>query len=282
MACGPSSRSRTSIPKTVVQPLKRPDRPPTVFVCVYRQFIPADQRLRECVVEAAAGDAQLAELNAQLNTGNSIYDWGDDPSFFSAQFLQGSPGRAGWGVCRPNVRRLVQIDDAVVFFCARRALAADPIDYLFAGYGTVGSRIDDRRIFWANPTLLPYRDHFNVLVRPAATGGMEQFERFPPGHEDWEHRAASPYLIFDPLRSHFNMTDPVSVAYAERGDMNETWRETVRAKLIEKILIKDFALERTLRVASTGSSHPHINLTKNLRAAGMTATQLLALLNPLV
>jgi len=282
VSCSPTSRARATKVKKNRTRREEPDRPPTVFVCVYRQFIPEKLKLRECVARAAARDPQIRALYDRLMDGNSVYDWGDDPSFFSAEYFQGAAENAAWGVCRPNVREKVKPNDTVVFFCARRARKLDPIQYLFVGYGTVSKMIEDRRSVWRQDELTVYRKHLNVLAKPDLSGQLVNAERFLPEHEDWPRRAASPYVIFDPERSRFNMTNPSLVAYAEPGANVETWFETDIAQEIWCALFVQLGIMRTLRVSAKGSSHPHINLTNNLANAGMTAAELVDSLHPLV
>ena len=52
-----------------------------------------------------AGDNKLLKRYLALyNAPGCFYDWGDDPSFFAASELLGSPNNATWGVCRRDVR----------------------------------------------------------------------------------------------------------------------------------------------------------------------------------
>jgi hypothetical protein len=282
VSCGSSKKSRKAKAKSKPQPHEEPNRPRRVYVCVYRQYIPERRSLRECVERAAEADPQLQGLYDRLMAGDSVYDWGDDPSFFSAEYIQGSAENAAWGVCRPNVRQKIRANDVVVFFCARRAQIADPIHYLFTGYGTAAKRVDDRRDLWRQPELEPFREHLNVLARPDAFGRLENVERFLPQHDNWKDRAKSPYILFDPKRSRFNMTNPTLVASAERGTKVETWYETPQAQEIRTALFEDLNVSRTLRTSAKGTSHPHINLTKKLADAGITVDQLVEKLFPLV
>jgi hypothetical protein len=282
VSCSPSAGIRKTKAKAKRKSHQEPDRPATVFVCVYRQFVPEKNQLRDCVAKAAEGDPQLQYLYDQLMTGQTVYDWGDDPSFFSAEYVQGAAESAAWGVCRPNVRRMVRRGDSVVFFCARRARKFDPIHYLFTGYGTVARTVKKRQDVWRKAELQPYQNHFNVLAKPGQLGRLKNAERFPPIHEDWAERVKSPYVIFDPELSRFDMEQPTMVAYAEPGSKVETWYKTPSAQAIWDTIFGGFELQRSLRVSAKGSSHPHINLTKNLASVGMTAAQLIEKLRPLV
>ena len=117
-----------------------------VYICVYRQVVPAIQRRIREVEDAAKHYKDISELVKRIRTGKSVYDWGDDPSFFSAEYHQGDAAFAGWGVCRPNVRKQLHRGSVVVFFCARRVNKGEATQYFFVGYGTVKHRIDDRRM----------------------------------------------------------------------------------------------------------------------------------------
>jgi hypothetical protein len=61
-----------------------PNRAPRVYVCVYRQVLPTRQRAWEVVDSAANHNPDLAEL-VRYRAMRSVYDWDDDPSFFSCQ-----------------------------------------------------------------------------------------------------------------------------------------------------------------------------------------------------
>src|SRR5690242_17635413 len=105
------------------------------FICVYRQRIPTDSQLRK-TQEAAKSDEHLAEFLRIYD--DSVFDWGDDPSFYSAQVRFGDVRKASWGVCRPNVRKLLKPEDLVVFFCGRASRDESKMwDYFYVGFGTV-------------------------------------------------------------------------------------------------------------------------------------------------
>jgi hypothetical protein len=254
---------------------------PRVYVCVYRQFIPENKRLLRMAAEAATNNPDLRSLLDRLHAGNTAYDWGDDPSFFSATYHQGQPTHAGWGVCRANVRRYLYPGDMVVYFCARRGNRKSATKYLFVGYGTVGQRIDDRRLIWTEPLLQSYRNHLNVLVRYEA-GQAIQHERFEPGHDDWEHRARSPYLIFDASASSFNLVDPLHVATALPGAKKETWhcKKSQKVRALHELLFKNLGVPRTLRTSFIGTAHPPINLTERLMRRSISIEQLRSSLHP--
>lgn len=260
------------------------DRSPRAYLCVYRQVIPSRETLLVDAMMSAAKHEDLSHLLPLYETG-SAYDWGDDPSFFSAEFTQGSASHAGWGICRPNVRARLDRGDLVVFFCARRAEEGAVTEYLFVGYGTIGKKIVDRQQIWTKPRLAPYRKHLNVLVRYDAAGVVERYERFEPGHPlDWDQRVKSPYLIFNPSLSQFNIADPLLVAVAAPGEKREKWLLDRRPKVrrLHNLFFKDLGLTRGLRTSVACFSHPPVNLGRLMATRGVNADQVRARLTEFV
>ncbi|WP_334188367.1 hypothetical protein [Noviherbaspirillum sp.] len=251
------------------------------YVCVYRNYTPKEKE----VVDTLAGgihDPHLASFINDYVTGSTYYDWGDDPSFYSARCFQGCAEHAGWGVCRPDVRKKLGANHVVIFFCARREKTGRDTRYFFIGAGTVKKVIQDRREIWTNPTYVSYRQHYNVLARFDQTGPV-QHETFYPFHENWRHRMASPYVLFDEHRSRFNLTNPIHVS-TSYNNATDVWhsKQSQRVAQIEKLLFKDFSLTRRLRTSPTGNAHRHINLTANLARLGRAPASLLDELVPLV
>jgi hypothetical protein len=69
----------------------------------------------------------VAAFLSKSARSNFPFDVGDDPSFFSAQHLDGP---VTWGVCRADVRHAISPGDWAVFFAARpRAEDSDTIEY---------------------------------------------------------------------------------------------------------------------------------------------------------
>src|SRR6266446_6512709 len=91
-----------------------------VYVCVYRHYFPTKAEVAATRL-IAAKDPKLARFIDEYTNGTSYFDWGDDPSFYSAIHMQGRPEYAGWGVCRPNVRQTLEAGSVVIFFCAKCA-----------------------------------------------------------------------------------------------------------------------------------------------------------------
>ena len=116
-----------------------------------------------------------------------------------------------WGVCRPNVRWQLQVNDFVAFFCAKQE---DPPqrgwNYFFVGVGTVGALIT-RNMLWADPRYRLYRNYYNVLAT-ITHDAPEHHETFHRYHDDWARRCEAPYVIFDPSSTRFNVTSRLRVA----------------------------------------------------------------------
>lgn len=242
------------------------NRIPAAYVCVYRHFQPSPKAIRDTLtIAVTAPDPLLSGFVHAYTEGTSYFDWGDDPSFFSAQHFHGSSAYAAWGVCRPNVRSKLKQGDVVIFFCARRRPQVKPTtDYFYIGVGTVGEVIPNRKEIWSKSKYKLYRSHYNVLAK-YSRHGLEQHEVFHPTHENWMHRLASPYIVFSPTESRFNLRNPLHVGTSLQGK-REIWhsRSDRRVARLEEILFKSLGIKRRLRTSPTGSAHPHINLTRKL------------------
>lgn len=279
-ACAPARRGA----RGTEPPLARSRAPgdgPRAYAFVYRQVIPSGSLLN-AARQAGEVHEDIRLLLRHYDSGVTAYDWGDDPSFFSADHHQGTSGAAAWGVCRPNIRRNLHPGDVMMFFCARRLEKFAPTEYLFTGYATVARRIEDRRDIYRRDELAPYRSHLNVLVEYNGNQRVRH-ERFEPGHPaDWEHRADSPYIVFDPTLTRLKLRRPRHVASALPGEKNETWHlGDPKVQALHELLFSELEVKRKLRTSSTGSSHPHINLTDSLRIVG-GVSGLRARLRPLI
>ncbi len=168
----------------------------------------------------------------EYRRADSYLDWGDDPSFFSAITQFGDPRRATWGVCRRDVRGSLVLGDAVAFICAKFLPDARRREYHYVGCGTVGNLINDRRLIWKDEGYTLMRDYLNILAQPDTRGRLRNIEVFPE-HKDWQRRAEQPYVLFDPDRTAFNLTNPHLVAMFEPSNgVSERWcTDTVSSEL---------------------------------------------------
>jgi hypothetical protein len=252
------------------------------YVCVYRHF-PQKVKDIDATRCTAAADVFIEEFLNSYPNEESYYDWGDDPSFYSAECTLGSVEHAAWGVCRPDVRKALAAGAIVVFFCAKPMLStSDTIKHHFIGVGTVREVIKDRRLIWSEDQYEAYRRHYNILARYEGAE-PEQFETFHPYHANWLHRIDSPYVLFEVSRSCFNLTSPLHVSTSQAGAV-DVWRsdECSRVGDIEQILFRDFGIQRRLRTLSKAYAYRHLNLTPCLKEAGKTSAKLYDELMPLV
>jgi hypothetical protein len=231
-----------------------------LYVCVYCRYVPTPIQWRK-TVELARSDKRLAQFLDEYWGSDSFYDWGDDPSFFSAREVLGDASRASWGVCRPEVRRSLGIGDAVAFFCGKLAVTGTlgayrrtgPCDYFYIGCGTVG-RLTDRSELFSAAELSPYRGFYNVLAKPTATGTLANAETFRPHHPDWRWRATTPIVLFDPAVSGFDLGTPHSVAHFEpEWGVPEVWHDDARSRRLEEVPFGD--VQRRLRTSVRGHQH---------------------------
>jgi len=236
------------------------------YACVYRHPDPP-RRDRLRTEQKAERNAMLRKYLNAYDREDCWYDWGDDPSFFVATEVLGSPNRATWGVCRRDVRASLAVGDFVVFFCGRQA-GRGHWEYYYVGVGTVGARLS-RELIWTDDRYLDYRGFFNILARPV-NGVLAQKETIHEFHDDWANRCTAPYVVFDPDRSRFNLTDPVHVAsYIRDRDSVEAWRTgDDRVVRIEKLVLPDPPRTRGLRSVNLQVAHPKMNLDSQARRAG--------------
>lgn len=229
------------------------------YICVYRNFAP-DEVHRRRTSEAAASDPNLRRFLTDYADG--FFDWGDDPSFFSAQTFIGDVCHATWGVCRPNVRQRLTVDDMVIFFCAKQDARRRHVwDYHYIGVGTVAQVVKHRKKIWTENQYKPYRRFYNVLAQLRGNV-LVRNESFHPGHQkDWKHRCQAPYVLFmsDRSKTNFNLTNPLHVATYNGDQIPERWNRQGRE--LERLLFIDRHLSRRLRTSHIGSAHPHIKLS---------------------
>lgn len=221
------------------------------YVCVYRHIIPA-RRYRLRTEQAADGNPLLRRYLDQYDNAGCFYDWGDDPSFFSATDLLDDAAHASWGVCRREVRSRVASGDYVVFICARQS-PSGVWRYYYVGVATVAEPLTRQQI-WTDESYSEYRDFLNILSRPGPDGALEQHEYVHKWHRDWERRSDAPYWLFDPGRSRFNLRSPVHIAsYNHPAGGIERWHSSdERVRDLRSRLLRGARASRGLapRIAS--------------------------------
>jgi hypothetical protein len=233
---------------------------------VYRHEQPRD-RDRQRTEQLAASVPLLRKYLDQYGAGYA--DWGDDPAFFSASEVLGSPEHATWGVCRGDVRAALEPDDFVVFFCASQT---GPVawDYHYIGVGTIGAALD-RRAVWTDEQYRDYREFLNVLVRFDGER-LVQNEFVYPFHDDepnWERRAEAPCWRFDTGWSRFELKSPVHVASSMGRGVLEDWRlDDKRVAEIARLVLPGPQSSRRLRTVNLYKPHPKLNLAAQADAAG--------------
>lgn len=146
----------------------------TVYVAVY--LAAAVDDLTEPVTATAITQAFMQAVGEEWP-----FDVGDDPSFFCARAF-GAP--ITWGICRRDLRNLLEPDDVVVFI-AHRKRPGGVIDYLWSGFATVAEKVSQADI-WEEERLGVFRRYLNLLIRPDGQGGYRHVE-IAPGrpHADW-------------------------------------------------------------------------------------------------
>jgi hypothetical protein len=236
------------------------------YACVYRHSTPSprDRRLTE---EAARLSPLLRKYVDKYDAVDCFHDWGDDPSFFAASEILGSPELCTWGVCRRDVRAAMTPGSFVVFFCGRE-VGRGSWEYFYVGLGTVRQLLD-RNVIWADDICEPYRRFFNILARPIA-GVLRQHETIHRYHADWEERAIAPYIVFDPALTRFNLDSPLHVASYDRFvDTIEVWHDGIqRVRDVQQLILPTAPTRRGLRSINIQRSHPKMNLVKQAERVG--------------
>lgn len=243
-----------------------PTEPTHAYVWVYRRPLSRPElKYRKQTRTVSRRNAALREFLREYRRKDRYYDWGDDPSFFSAERFLGDVRRASLAVCRPPQRKLLDRGDLVIFFCAQERHNGG-WRYYYIGFGTVAVKITDRTEIWTNEQYQDYRRFFNLLIDK---NGQHR-EVFYPWHD--EKLIQSPYLIFDsdPALTDFNLVNPLHVAsYTPNKGNHETWRSSTLAKQLQYLLFDERGNRRTLRSSASGSAHVAINL---MRAFGKRLT----------
>jgi hypothetical protein len=232
------------------------------FICVYQHPIPSKREWR-LTESAAADDPLLRDFLARYHDDDFFYDWGDDPSFYSATNVLGDARAASWGVCRRDVRSQLREGDFIVWFCARtHRLVSGAISYFFIGVSTVLSTID-RRQLTDDADFSRYRPFYNKLIA-VSEGTIKHQEIFHGYHSDWANRIKAPYVLFNPSpdASCVELKKPLLVAKREPNERIEKWRSALdpRVAMLEKILFVDTGVARRLRTTSFQNTHRQIPL----------------------
>jgi hypothetical protein len=128
----------------------------------------------------------------------------------------------------------------------------------------------DRRELWLSEDFAPYRRFYNTLA-VYQEGQFVRRETFHPFHKDWVKRL-SPYIVFDPEGSRFNLSAPLRVATYATNNQEDWDFESSRVAMLEDMLFRQHGITRRLRTSHTGFSHPHINLGKQMGPSATAAT----------
>jgi hypothetical protein len=244
------------------------------YACVYRAIKPKDPHRRR-TEQRATQSPLLERFLAAYDDG--YYDWGDDPSFFAATDLLGSPDHATWGVCRRDIRASLRADDFIVFFCAKQRVGRR-WEYYYVGVATIGELLLPRSLAWDGR---PYGQFLNLLVR-ADGGSIVHREWFHPEHPEWRRRVNAPYVVFDPAKTRINVERPPHVAMFDGpcGGI-ETWRNDATARRVADLVLPTSG-QRGLRSRNPYIAHPPLNLAepaKRARSFNALRSELITLAN---
>ena len=232
------------------------------YVCVYLQgVLEKANGLNKARKESANNKALKKYLDRYENRYKKrlyknkkgigrFYDWGDDPAFFAAEYFSNDINKATWGVCRPDVRNKLDEGDIVVFFCAQQQKDEATWKYYYIGLGTVGKVVHPREKIWKIQRYAEYKKFFNLVIDSKSC----HLETINP-HEDWAHRLASPYIIFDPERTCFNVTNPLLVAIYSEGD--DAWK----GKTLECWMLEDEFVNRIYKLVGKRDSGARLRIT---------------------
>jgi len=251
-------------------------KPCAFFIAPFRSGL--SQQYRE------ANEAGLSGSMQALRAQSWPYDFGDDPSFYSAH-TRNSP--VTWGVCRRDVRRIAQPGDVLLFFSVQEEQHGGPFVYKFCALLTIAEKIKQTDI-WEKAKYRHLRQYENLLLRPHQAGkGWEHYEPGVPErdwHDDWLSRltfkdsktkefvdaqasghvsaeqsrrfVAPNYVIFSTAREQsFVCAEPTAVATCAGNGNLETWVDTSFAKRL-----KSFTVARTrgsLRTRNPQRAHRH-------------------------
>jgi hypothetical protein len=282
----------------------------TVYVCPYMVGPP------ETLSSPRHPTALSEDFVEALGRREWPYDLGDDPSFYCSRRFATEGAALSWGICRRNVRTLVEQGDTVAFFGVESHDGGK--DYRFSAFATVAKTVSQLDI-WTNDDLAIYRRYLNLLIVP--DGKAYAHREAQPGnqHENWLWRMttsrgkswrskdfdafkdphctmsfrpgidraangepiqlAPNYILFstDPTET-FVASDPPVVASVEpnKSDWRERWVGTAVAQGIHALTVGARPRRTTLRTARRWNQHPHMRLDRD---AAAWRTDMLALLD---
>jgi hypothetical protein len=139
------------------------------------------------------------ELKSEVNKWN-YYDISDDPSFFAYRVLRNKQDGLSWGICRPDLRNVLEKDDVVMFFAvdiAEKNNRCDGVNnYYFIGYATVKEKIKQIDI-WDTQQYTDFQKYCNLVIRRSNDGKVRYQEIIEDkyGHKrDWLWKIADNYI----------------------------------------------------------------------------------------
>jgi hypothetical protein len=132
-------------------------------------------------------------LSSKLSAGlydDELIDTGDDPSFLARSIFRNSDGRLSWGICRPDVRNLIAIDDWAIFI-AFETLPNGEGKYYLKAVCQVESKISMWDVVESNIT--PYSRYGNLLLsysnkKYSHHEFLDALGSDIIGHTDWYNR----------------------------------------------------------------------------------------------
>ncbi|MFK4705686.1 hypothetical protein ABIC83_002525 [Roseateles asaccharophilus] len=230
--------------------------------------------------------------------GSFPFDGADDPSFFSAQALNGP---VTWGVCRADVRNQAQPGDWVAFFCGERVADGPRVAYSFVAAMEIEAKLDG-----FDPGS-KYERYLNRLVRASHTG---EFEHWEPAlaptnwHTDWlwrlgkhkygtkdarelegeagsisEARLLNPgyrgsnYIVFN-QGNEILLRAPVQVAHWEplMGATPERWtQDELSQALKQHVLGPGYSGRAPRSLRTTNRQQPHRHVRRFFGADGLSS-----------
>lgn len=253
------------------------DRTPQLFAAAY-----LSPRNRRRPVELTS---LTAEFHDACTEDGFPYDIGDDPSFFASSRLGGP---VTWGVCRTDVRGMIQPGDWMAFFSARRNQRDRGLtEYCFVAALRVERLTAHDRL--SDSPEDSFSSYLNLLIRPSGMGWEHHEPALHPRdwHHDWmwrvarrpgfrkaalvaagkAHEAGSPlrangrplplapnYVVFGKELA-IRPPEPLRVATHTQGDRAERWREDPRVIAMRELIFG--SSPRALRTTNRQQPHRH-------------------------